>query len=99
MEPVIWGLLCQEGKAWVQPDRAELNSNIDLNGSNLSFFPPLSCYPSDKQQGLWECDRASAGVQRFRAGAAAHPGEPARTEASQRTQHQESHPLPQDCPH
>lgn len=55
------------------------------------------CLFSDKQQGLWDSDRASSGVQRCRAGAAADPGESTWTEAPQQEQHQASHPLPQGC--
>lgn len=55
--------------------------------------------PSDQQQGLWDSDRAGAGVQRFGASAAARPGEPTRSEASRRALHQKSHPLPKDRPH
>lgn len=91
------------GRFWVQPDRAELHSDEEfLKGEHLTEHVNLfisSLLPSDKQQGLWDSDYATGSDQRFGAGAAAGPGEPARREASRQAQHQASHPLPQDRPH
>ncbi|TMS10712.1 putative leucine--tRNA ligase, mitochondrial [Larimichthys crocea] len=70
---------------------------VDPEYLDVPDFVELSVLINNKA--LWESDGASAGVQRFRAGAATNPGEPFRTEASWRAQHQESHPIPQDRSH